>query len=635
MAGFRYADHTDSVAEKLKLLQAAHAAGNYDLAMSLSDSIKDTVSLERDEHRKPAPPQLRAEVFAPVADLPQPLAKWAHPWLYYKPVTLFETVGIARSGEPVDLSVSVRADQAADLEREVRVARLETRSGTLSEVPCQVYAVARVGGERRCRLVFLADVPSHGQAVYLVFYGNAYAERPHYASDLQVSGDGYALDISNAHYVAHLSAQTGQLERLSYKREHGLELFAGGKGHGEPPDIDWGHDYVDEGGFQKLRMRNWARCRNYEVVKGPLCVSVRRWGFPASPLDPVFAPSRIHMDVTYTFYAGLPYFFKQSRFDVIKDVQIEAMRDDEWVLSGYSFTDTVWIDRQGKLHEGEASVEHAKNLWGVGFFHRQSRDAFIALRLDHSAEKFAALDHGGAPTLHYAGHGQLWSRYPANHAELKAGASVRQRNAYLVSPYPKANAQGEIQSVWHRLRSPLEVHSDQLGRLAAAHPVGALARRGESAETAPLKPTIWKALALVRDEQFYTFDANVVDMGYVYDVAVEHGVARVLVTMPQRGRPVYDFLVTQGGGRVEEGIRERLLKIDGVREVVVDFTWDPPWTVHRLSDVARSSLGLRVRVWAGGPPLRASVAQTGSVASRRRGDRVAGDAESFFYLLDN
>ena len=125
-------------------------------------------------------------------------------------------------------------------------------------------------------------------------------------------------------------------------------------------------------------------------------------------------------------------------------------------------------------------------------------------------------------------------------------------------------------------------------------PVGALARPGESAETAPLKPAVWKTLALVRDEQFYTFDANIVDMGYVYDVAVQHGVARVLVTMPHRGRPVYDFLVTQGGGRVEEGIRERLLKIDGLREVIVDFTWDPPWTVHRLRDPARLGLGLPV-----------------------------------------
>ena len=54
-------------------------------------------------------------------------------------------------------------------------------------------------------------------------------------------------------FIARLSRQMGQLERLISRREHGLELYAGGKGHGEPPCIDWAHDYVDQGGFQKLR----------------------------------------------------------------------------------------------------------------------------------------------------------------------------------------------------------------------------------------------------------------------------------------------------------------------------------------------------------------------------------------------
>jgi alkylation response protein AidB-like acyl-CoA dehydrogenase len=73
----------------------------------------------------------------------------------------------------------------------------------------------------------------------------------------------------------------------------------------------------------------------------------------------------------------------------------------------------------------------------------------------------------------------------------------------------------------------------------------------------------------------------------VYDVRENNGVVTVLVTMPHRGRPVYDFLVTAGGGRVEPGIRERLLKLKGVSDVVVDMTWEPPWTVDRLSEAGR------------------------------------------------
>jgi hypothetical protein len=274
----------------------------------------------------------------------------------------------------------------------------------------------------------------HGTATYLLFHGNPNAQLPEYKTDLTVSGDGYDLEIETQHYRAILSKQVGQLERLIFKREHGLELYAGGKGHGEPPGIDWAHDYVDEGGFQKLRMRNWPQCPNYEVHRGPLFTRIRRWGFPYSPIHPVHTPSRVHMDQTYTFIAGLPFFFKSGRIDVIKDVSIDAMRDDEWVFSGYSFTEVLWCDEQGRLNVGAPPPQQANRLWGVGFFHPVSQDAFIALWLKHEAQG-ANIDHGGSPNLNYAGHGQLWSRYPQQRTNLSAGTTFLQENAYVVSPF--------------------------------------------------------------------------------------------------------------------------------------------------------------------------------------------------------
>jgi metal-sulfur cluster biosynthetic enzyme len=297
------------------------------------------------------------------------------------------------------------------------------------------------------------------------------------------------------------------------------------------------------------------------------------------------------MDQSYAFYAGLPYFFKEGTIDVVKDVEIAAMRDDEWVFSGYSFTDMVWFDEQGKLHEGSVPAENAEKLWGVGFYHRTSRDAFIALWLKHEAQGFD-LSHGGPPTLHYDGHGQLWSRYPAAEARLKAGTSIRQKNAYLVSPYEGPGAAAQVEQLRHQLLNPLEARAGELPRTSAVGAAAGLARVGETRQTAPLKPAIWKALAEVRDEQLYKIDSSVVDLGYVYDVRQRDGVVTILVTMPHRGRPVFDFLVAAGGGRVEPGIRERVLKIPGVRDVVVDFTWNPPWTAHRLSAAGRRALGL-------------------------------------------
>jgi metal-sulfur cluster biosynthetic enzyme len=591
MTPIRYQDHSDGVREKLRLLEAAYAAGNLDLAMSLAEAAKDSLVFERQQTNRAAQDGFGADRRVVVDDLPKPWGAWARGWKFCKPVSVFETVGIKRAGEPVELAIAFPADETSDLGRELRVAHVNPDSGALAEIPCQVDDETRRGHERHCRLLFAADVPAHRQATYLVFYGNPWAERPAYATDLCVRGEGYGLDIENRHFTARLSRQMGQLERLTYKRQHGLELYAGGKGHGEPPGIDWAHDYVDEGHFQKLRMRNWPECPNYEVIHGPLCARVRRWGFPYSPVHPVFTPARVHMDQAYAFYAGLPYFFKQGRIDVVKDVHIAAMRDDEWVFSGYSFTDMVWFDRQGKLHEGSVPAESAKNLWGVGFYNRTSRDAFIALWLEHEAKGFDPA-HSGPPTLHYDGHGQLWSRYPAEKARLKAGTMFRQRNAYLVAPFDGPNAEGQVERLRHQLLNPLEIRAGEVPRTAAAGTGAALARPGETRETAPLKQAIWKALAEVRDEQLYKIDSNIVDLGYVYDVRARDGVVSILVTMPHRGRPVYEFLVNAGGGRVEPGIRERVLAIPGVRDVVVEFTWNPPWTADRLSDAARRAFGL-------------------------------------------
>ncbi len=593
-----HAERTDAVAPKLELFRKAYESGRFDLAMSFVESIKDTLQFERQlaarapEVQDGRGAQIGRGDAVEVKALPPAGAAWAAGWHYAVPIAVFETVGIERRREPLECVVSFDAGEVEDLAREVRVARIDA-DGSLFEVPSQVHGEVRRGEVRTAVLLFAADVPLHGASHYLLFYGNPWAERPCYATDLCVRGEGYALDVSNRHYTARLSRQMGQLERLTYARQHSLELYAGGKGHGEPPTIDWAHDYVDEGGFQKLRIKNWAACPDFAVIQGPLLVEVRRWGFPHSPVHPVFTPSRLHVDVTYRFHAGLPYFFKEGSMEAVQDLEIEAMRDDEWVFSGYSFSDTLWLDAGGKVHEGPVPEEGRSDLWGAGFYHRVSRDSFLALWLEHEVKNHAEIRHGGAPTLHYDGHGQLWSRYPAERAHLAAGTVFRQRNAYLVSPYPEEGGPEHIARLRHQLLHPLEARAEPPPRWnGRAKAQGSLARPGETAGSGALKSEVWKRLREVEDEQLYTAKLNIVDMGLVYDLRLRGSTVHVLLTMPHRGRPVHEFFASQGGGRLSEGIRERLLKIPGVDEVVVDLTWNPPWTVARLSDAGREALGL-------------------------------------------
>lgn len=583
-------DRTDTLAEKIRLLEAAYQGGRHDLAMSLTESIKDTLGFERRSAISPEPVHAAADAVREVGELPAGWAQWAEGWSFFHALTLFETVGIERFREPIHAQIATGSQQLLDPWRELRVARVNAETAELNEIPSQLISHVRTGAEHRCELAFQADVGMHGSATFLIFFGNPNAELPNYSTDLEIRGEGYDLEIENRHFEAQLSSQMGQLERLRYKREHGLELFAGGKGHGEPPTIDWSSDYVDHGGFQKLRIRSWAECPNWEVRRGPVCARVRRWGFPHSPVHPIFAPSRMHMDQTYSFYAGLPHFFKHGEMEAVKDLEISAMRDDEWVFSGYSFDQQLWIDRQGVVHEGKPPADQANDLWGVGFYHGKSRDAFVALWLKHDADNFEGIQHNGSPTLHYDGHGQLWARYPARATKLDAGAVFRQRNAYLAIDYPADQGAEKVARLRHQLMNPLEIRVEDLPAGPAARIPGRLAREGETKATAPLKQTVWTALREVKDEQLYKIDANIVDMGYVYDFKIEDGVAHILLTMPHRGRPVYDFLITGGGGRVDEGIRERLLRIAGIREVVVEFTWDPAWSINRVSLECRAAL---------------------------------------------
>jgi metal-sulfur cluster biosynthetic enzyme len=216
----------------------------------------------------------------------------------------------------------------------------------------------------------------------------------------------------------------------------------------------------------------------------------------------------------------------------------------------------------------------------------------MALWLEHRAEKFSGIEHGGAPNLHYAGHGHVWSRYPANHAAFQAGASIRQRNAYAMLPYAGEAFGPEVERLRHQLLNPPQLEVGPELPAAAVQAEGALARPGETSEAGPLKEAIWQALRLVKDEQLYTIDASVVDLGLIYDVRVRQGTAQLLMTMPHRGRPVHDFFVSRGGGRLEDGIRERLLRIPGIERVVVDLVWNPPWTAARLTAAGRKAIGL-------------------------------------------
>lgn len=597
------AARTDSFETKMKLLEAAWKRGDYDLARSLTHSLRDTVIQTQFEEATPGQPLIETETFSTVDSLIPTWRQWAAGWKYFKAVVVEETAGESRSSEPIEMLFSVPANHVTSLIREIRVTRIA--GDRLVEVPCQTFHELKRADVRSCRLLWMVDSLPNEKQTFLVFYGNPDAELPEYPSDLKVEGEGFGLDIANSFFKASLSRQTGQLERLTVRREHGMEFFSGGQGHGEPPGIDWAHDYVDNGNFQKLRISLWESCPDYEVVRGPLCTIVRRWGFPRSPIHPIDSPARLNVDVEYRFYAGLPWFHKIGAMKAVQSFEATALRDDEWVFSGMSFTDPVWIDRGGKVHIGDVTAGKHEDLWGVGFFNHVSHDSFIAMFLEHKAEGLPELKHSGSPLMYYRWHGSVWSRYPLPVKSVPEGAVLRQKNAYVSIPFTAKEGPTEIERLRRCLVNPLVVSALPGISVPSTESIKGngdgtaralqLARSGEGGETRLQKQVIWDALRDCKDAQLYTADINVVELGLVYDVRVRGDVVTLVMSMPHRGRPMLGYFI-DGSISVHPTlslpIRERLLKIPGVKHVVFQQTWDPQWSSNRLTTDGRRKLGL-------------------------------------------
>ena len=74
-----------------------------------------------------------------------------------------------------------------------------------------------------------------------------------------------------------------------------------------------------------------------------------------------------------------------------------------------------------------------------------------------------------------------------------------------------------------------------------------------------------------------------VELGLVYDVAVEGSTVNITYTLTSPGCPI--------GPQVSEQMQEFVGELDGVEEVVPTMTFSPPWTPERMSEDAKFALG--------------------------------------------
>ncbi|HVA85159.1 MAG TPA: metal-sulfur cluster assembly factor [Candidatus Saccharimonadales bacterium] len=76
---------------------------------------------------------------------------------------------------------------------------------------------------------------------------------------------------------------------------------------------------------------------------------------------------------------------------------------------------------------------------------------------------------------------------------------------------------------------------------------------------------------------------NIVDLGLVYGAEMVNGVAQILMTTTTPACPIGSYL--------SDEIQAALFGLDGVLNVEVELTHDPPWSPDRMSDEAKVQLG--------------------------------------------
>jgi metal-sulfur cluster biosynthetic enzyme len=76
---------------------------------------------------------------------------------------------------------------------------------------------------------------------------------------------------------------------------------------------------------------------------------------------------------------------------------------------------------------------------------------------------------------------------------------------------------------------------------------------------------------------------NVVDLGLVYDIAVEDGVAKITMTLTTPMCPLGPYLDQEVHAAVDD--------VPGVTGLEVNLVWTPPWEPSKMSEDAKLELG--------------------------------------------
>ena len=435
-------------------------------------------------------------VFENDATAPGSGGYWSSDWPHFVSLTLRETAGVLRQGEPVHAMLGLFSDHLTNPTREIRVVTHDPHSPKATSegwvvAPSQVTSTVEwrdskvmaieekdaETGEKVHRydptftveLVFLADVQPYEEKVYYVVYGNPNAEDPACESDLSVQDTtGIGQTVKTAHYEIGLATNSGAIETVTILGEgdpvlleHRLET--NGAVHWNPgcyaPPIPWVHASDWEG-------------PEFSQISGPIMHRTRRY----ADLPHM---KTVDANVSYSFYAGQPYILHSSVMRVKEDIFVMALRNGEIVLNHAVLDEFVWYDPSGvvkslpiegtRKHPIHALEVPPDTSW-MAFISRKDKVGFASIQLEYANTNLYGDPACEAQPYIYVQNGPwiYWSRglvYPfggmnfSRMMRVRAGSLHLEKNAWLPFRFSEGDNPFEgVEEVQKKLTNPLLVH---------------------------------------------------------------------------------------------------------------------------------------------------------------------------------
>lgn len=97
-----------------------------------------------------------------------------------------------------------------------------------------------------------------------------------------------------------------------------------------------------------------------------------------------------------------------------------------------------------------------------------------------------------------------------------------------------------------------------------------------------LEQQIKDKLKLVLDPEL---GVSILDLGLIYEIVTnKEGVCVITMTLTTIGCPLF--------AQIQKEIEDRVMEIPEINEVKIDLTFDPPWTIDKMTEEAKIQLGL-------------------------------------------